>query len=92
MHGNSRMDNVSTTKPDIGSTAPLLLTPEGAAEALSVPEATVRNLHRTGQLPGVLVGKHLRFSHATLRSFVEHLDEEAESADAAWTRAAATGS
>ncbi|MCH7701520.1 MAG: helix-turn-helix domain-containing protein [Planctomycetes bacterium] len=81
-----------TAKPDIDPTTPLLLTAEAAAQALSVPEATVRNLHRTGQLRGIIIGKHLRFSPVALRSFVEHLDEEAESTDAAWTRAAATGS
>lgn len=73
------------TRSEIGPTPPLLLTAEGAAKALAVPEATIRNLHRTGQLPGVLVGKHLRFSPAALRAFVERLDAEAGSTEAAWT-------
>ena len=73
------------TRTEIGTPTPLLLTAEAAAMALAVPEATIQNLHRTGQLRGILVGKHLRFSPAQLRAFVERLDAEAESTEAAWT-------
>ena len=85
-------NSASVSRSDIGSATALLLTAEGAAEALAVPESTIRNLHRTGQLPGVLVGKHLRFSPAALHAFVERLDAEAESHDATWTSPAAAGS
>ena len=65
------------SRSDIGPTAPLLLTAEGAAEALAVPEATVRNLHREKKLRGIFVGRHLRFSPATLSAFIEKLDTQA---------------
>ena len=52
-------------------TLPLLLSSEEAANALSVSKDTIQNLHRTGQLRGVMVGKHLRWAPADLRLFVE---------------------
>lgn len=77
---------------EIGHSRPLLLTAEAAANSLAVPVSTIKNLHRTGQLPGILVGKHLRFSPATLRAFVERLDAEAASTEATWTSERAAGS
>lgn len=65
------------SRREIAATPPLLLTAQGAAEALAVPEATIKNLHRKRELRGVKVGKHLRFSHATLLAFVEELDKKA---------------
>ena len=52
----------------------LLLTQEETAQVLRVPVDTVKNLHRTHQLQGVLVGKHLRFLPAAIRAFAEGLN------------------
>jgi len=49
---------------------PLVLRCEDVARLLQVPEDTVRNLHRTGQLRGVLVGRHLRWKPEDVRRFV----------------------
>ena len=54
-------------------TTALVLTCEQVSKLLQVPEETVKNLHRTRQLPGVMVGKHLRFKLASVQSFVEAL-------------------
>ena len=40
---------------------------------LGVPPATVHNLHRTRQLPGLLCGKHLRWHRDDVVAFVESL-------------------
>ena len=62
--------------PVIQST--LVLTCEQVAKMLQVPEDTVKNLHRTRQLPGVMVGKHLRFKPCSVRAFVEGLKPTAD--------------
>ena len=51
----------------------LLLTGEEVAHALRVTEHTVENLHRTGQLRGVKVGKHRRWRLADVKRFVDGL-------------------
>jgi len=51
----------------------LVLTDEEVAELLAVTTCTVQNLHRTGQLPGVKVGKHLRWTPLAVKDFVEQL-------------------
>ena len=52
---------------------PLVLTREQVGKLLQVPEDTVGNLHRTGQLPGFKVGKHLRWWPDDVRKFAEAL-------------------
>ena len=42
-------------------------------QTAEVPEDTVDNLHRTGQLPGFKVGKHLRWWPDSVRKFAEAL-------------------
>jgi len=54
----------------------LLLTREETAELLTVPATTIDNLHRTGQLCGVKVGKHLRWTPAVVRQYVDQLHAE----------------
>lgn len=49
----------------------LTLTKDQAAHALNVPEATVLNLARTGQLASVMVGKHKRWLWDDLRDYVQ---------------------
>jgi len=44
------------------------------ARLLTVPADTVRNLHRTGQCPGVLVGRHLRWRLADVEQYVNNLE------------------
>lgn len=55
----------------------ILLTKAEVGEVLRVPAATIENLHRVGQLRGVMVGKHLLWKPETVRRFVEGLSEEA---------------
>ena len=54
----------------------LLLTREEAARVLRVKSDTLENLHRTGQLVGVKVGKHLRWRPSDVRRFVEKLNND----------------
>ena len=51
----------------------LVLTREQVAERLQVPVDTVENLHRTGQLRGVKVGKHKRWRPTDVETFVQQL-------------------
>ena len=57
---------------------PLVLTAEQVAELLQVPIETIKNLHRTRQLAGVLVGKHLRFKLVSVEQFVASLTPAGE--------------
>ena len=52
-------------------TAPLLLTLERAAEALSVSPRTVRRLLDAGELAPVRIGRSLRVSAESLRRYVD---------------------
>ena len=52
---------------------PHVLTRAQVATLLQVPEDTIENLHRTGQLSGFLVGKHLRWWPGDVRKFAESL-------------------
>ena len=61
-------DAQATIKLDL---TPHVLTCANVARLLQVPEATIDNLHRTGQLCGFRIGKHLRWSPAAVRAFAE---------------------
>ncbi len=52
---------------------PLVLTREQVGTLLQVSADTIENLHRTGQLSGFLVGKHLRWWPDDVRKFAENL-------------------
>ena len=52
---------------------PLVLTRAQVGKLLQVPEDTVENLHRTGQLSGLKIGKHLRWWPDDVRGYVEAL-------------------
>ena len=52
---------------------PLVLTKGDVAILLQVGESTVENLHRVGQLPGVKIGKHLRWRLVDVQAFVRGL-------------------
>lgn len=52
---------------------PLLWNAGQTATALSVSEATILNLHRTHQLEGVMIGKHLRWVPGRVVEFVNDL-------------------
>ena len=52
---------------------PLVLTRAQVGTLLQVPADTIENLHRTGQLSGFLVGKHLRWWPDDIRKFAETL-------------------
>lgn len=52
---------------------PLVLTKAQVGTLLQVPADTVENLHRTGQLSGFLVGKHLRWLPDDVREFAKAL-------------------
>ncbi len=60
------MDETETT------IAPLTLTKEEASAALNVPDETLLNLTRTGQLRSIMVGKHKRWLMDDLREYVEN--------------------
>lgn len=51
----------------------LVLTKEQVAQMLQVPVDTVGGLHRTGQLPGFMIGKHLRWTQQGVQEFVEKI-------------------
>jgi excisionase family DNA binding protein len=43
-----------------------LLTPQQVAAQLQVPVSQVYNLHRTGRLPSLRIGKYVRFDEAAV--------------------------
>ncbi|MCP4592836.1 MAG: helix-turn-helix domain-containing protein [bacterium] len=51
----------------------MLLDAKAVGEQLSLSVWGVKNLHRTGQLPGVIVARKLRFKVADVARFVEGL-------------------
>lgn len=69
---NVSRENVQTG-PAEGEWGSLVFTREQVAALLQVSEDTIANLHRTGQLRGVKIGKHLRWRPADVRAFVEGL-------------------
>ncbi len=56
--------------------AKLLLTREEVSQLLEVPPDTIANLHRVRLLPGVKVGKHLRWKPEDVRQYVDGLGPE----------------
>ena len=52
--------------------APLTLDKQQASAALNVPDDTLLNLTRTGQLRAIMVGKHKRWLLVDLREYVEN--------------------
>ena len=52
---------------------PLVLNRERVAELLDVPLATIDNLHRVGALPGLKIGKHLRWDIRDVRAYIDKL-------------------
>ncbi|MCH8968889.1 MAG: helix-turn-helix domain-containing protein [Planctomycetes bacterium] len=63
-------ENETTIKLEL---TPLVLTRAQVGTLLQVPEDTVENLHRTGQLSGLKIGKHLRWWPEDVRKFAESL-------------------
>lgn len=59
----------ATTNPKL-----LVLNAEGVAAMLCVSSETVQNLHRTHQLRGIKIGKHLRWRPKDIEAFVEGLE------------------
>ena len=55
------------------TTDPLVLNRQRVAALLDVPVATVDNLHRVGALPGLKIGKHLRWDRRDVQGFVDEL-------------------
>ena len=55
---------------------PLTLTKEEASAALNVPDDTLLNLTRTGQLRSIMVGKHKRWVMDDLCEFVQRQRDE----------------
>ena len=56
--------------------AKLLLTREEVSQLLEVPADTITNLHRVRLLPGVKVGKHLRWKPEAVQEYVDGLAPE----------------
>ena len=67
--------DAAPSEPVRAAVFPLMLDKDDVAGLLRVPSATVENLHRTGQLRGRMVGKHLRWRPGDVRRFVEALEE-----------------
>lgn len=65
--------NESNARP-----AKLLMTPEEAAQILSITRTRVYQLMRRGTLRSVKIGKARRVAVAALEAFVEQIQEEAE--------------
>lgn len=51
----------------------LLWSPKQAGEALGLTADGVKYLHRTGQLRGIVLSRHLMFRPADVQAFVEKL-------------------
>ena len=65
------MDDVQTTiRLEL---TPLVLTCQQVGELLQVPEATIVNLHRMGQLSAIKCGKHLRWRLYDVERYVSQL-------------------
>ena len=65
---------MSTPPPDTAALlTQLLLTEAEVASALRVRPTTVANLHRVGELRGVLIGRHLRWRPSDVEAFVKTL-------------------
>jgi excisionase family DNA binding protein len=60
---------------------PLLVDVHGAAVLLSLSERTVWGLTKSGQLPRVLIGRSVRYSVATLQSWIAAREKEAQPQD-----------
>lgn len=56
--------------------AALLVTPERAAEMLSIPRSRIYALMRTGEIPSVLVGRSRRVTVRSLEDWVGRLARE----------------
>jgi len=41
------------------------------ARVLKVKASTVRNLHRVGKLPGIMIGRHLRWLPEDVKRYLE---------------------
>lgn len=65
---------MSTTEPHIDK---ILLTPEEAAERLSITRSRLYDLLRSRELVSVKLGKVRRISVAALERYVEKLEQEA---------------
>lgn len=80
MWGQTMPDNEKNSIGNNGNTAQLmaklLLTREEVSQLLEVPADTIANLHRVRLLPGVKVGKHLRWKPEDVRQYVESLAPE----------------
>jgi len=68
---NASNDADKPTAPPVDA---MLWTPAETAHGLSVTAYTVLNLHRGGALRGVMVGRHLRFRPADVRTYVDALE------------------
>ena len=55
---------------------PIVLDAQGVADRLTVPVATVENLHRVGALRAIKVGKHNRWRVDDVESFVRDAEPE----------------
>lgn len=60
------------TMAETATIAPLTLNKEQASAALNVPDDTLLNLTRTGQLRSIMVGKHRRWLLVDLCEYVEN--------------------
>jgi len=73
--------------PEVGPPAPpltqrLLLTPEDAAERLSVGRGRIYALFRTKELSSVQIGRSRRILVSALEAYVQRLEERAREGDA----------
>ncbi len=62
--------DVTPTASAIDAASQLLYTPSQAAELLAVKESWLRRKAGRRAIPCTFLGKHLRFSHADLRSLI----------------------
>src|SRR5215218_7852673 len=65
---------------DVLSAAPLLLTPEEAAELLRLGRTTVYALMKAGEIHAVHIGRSCRISRAELERYVRRLEAPTPSA------------
>jgi excisionase family DNA binding protein len=57
----------------VSETLPLLLSPNAAAAAIGISATRIREHVRSGRLPAVMVGSHVRITRDALAAYVANL-------------------
>jgi hypothetical protein len=69
-------DATATTSPADQAPVPILLDSRAAAKMLAISERTLWALTDAGEVPCVRIGRAKRYSLASLRKYVERLEQD----------------